>query len=304
MSNLNLSIQSLPPEVFLNQARTAVDQTLAVPTISPIMEELILPPDGGIYVKYQGIPFLKKGFPYPAAIAAVNEVKRLTMFFTSFASKEMLLPALGFIVLPFKYKLRLTEKMLFNYCRVTENVLGPHFLKSQYNAGFVLELHKLIYYFLVSLGISYDVAARIGRVVATLLEYDDAYQMRAKDLLSTTNQEALFLNPRAEVNKIIQVLRQRDIGLKEDEVGGKFIAIGKMLSFILLLPRFKKAFRAAVKEVEFTKLQMDDADKYWSIMIGGYNFFGQTLEVRTKAFEEAHKDIGLPTFIQTSLEYK
>jgi hypothetical protein len=296
-----------PVYVFLNQARNDTEQVMQQESVVPILEKIELPaPDveptfTGMYLWYKGLPFPKKGFPFPEALAAVNTVKRFTMFFTSFVSRSMLFPLLGFVILPFKYKVKIIEKMLFNYCRLCNWVLNSFYLKEQYYANCPHELWKLITNFLIELGITEQTAVRTGQIIATLIEYDDAYQYRIEDLFSLTTKEKMLLNPRMEIKKMLSALSNREVGMKEDEVGGKIASMGKMFSTLLLIPRIKRAFLKGLIQTDFVKLQLDEADRYWCLNRNDYEYLGIPLEIRMKTYVEITKNP--PHLVKVSLEY-
>lgn len=257
------------------------------------------PPRGGIYCHYKGVPFPRKGFVYPEAVWACNIVKRITRTLVAgFSSKDIVLPALGFILTPFKRKIRLLERVLLYYNRVAEWLLSPHFLKENRYGNCPRELQKLLKRFLMELGISEYIAGRTSKVLITLVEYDDAYRYRIEDLFSESSKEWLLANPRKEINRLLEVLKLRDkTTLEQFEVFGKVISMG------FWLPKVKKAFRKALEPLDFSKLQMDEADMYYCLNRDDYDYGGLSIQQRMKKYLEYHKD-GLPRTYNITINKK
>ena len=262
--------------------------------------ETILGKDGGIYLRHQGIPVLRKGHVYPHAIMVNNQVKRVTLaLFSPLACKEMFLPMLMFVFLPFKTKISFLEKMLVHFTRLADSIyrsvpipIPIPYLKEQYYKNLCKELWKFLESFLREIGISENTAHQTGKMLAMMIEYDDFYQYVIEDLFSETTKEKMLQNPRKEIVRLAQILKQRTTATEDTEVGGKFLTLFKALSFILLLPRVKKAFKNALEKIDFPKLQLDDADKYFCLISdNNYCFFGKTLKERKELiWDKAEED--------------
>ncbi len=241
-------------------------------------------PHGGMLLWHEGVPFPKKGFPYPEALWAVNIIKRQTMMLVmSFARKELLAPIGIFCLLPYSMKLSYIQNLLDRYCWNSDYILSNVYLKERYMTPCAKELMKMMDLFLVKIGISSETAHKTAKIFAHLVEYDDAYRYRIEDIFSETSKQELLDRPIHTMRKLIGLIKAR-----EKEVGDKFIAFGNMAVLALLLPRFRKAFRSAVKHSEFELLQLDEADRYHVLVRTGYDFFGRSIDDRMKEFEAHH----------------
>jgi len=241
--------------------------------------------EGGMFSYYYGAVYPRKGHPYPEAIYANNIVKRLFLTLVMpLADKAIILPALGFLLVPFKYKIRLIEKQLLHFSRFALYVLRPHLLQKIFYNNCSREVWDFTERFLTQLGVSKDIAHNTGEIIATLLEYDDAYRYRFEDMMTETNPKALQ-NPRKELTKLIRLFHERD-NISEVSAGGKFIALAKILSFILLVPRVKKAFLYAVNQSSFQNLQLDDIDRFYCINRIDYKYFGYEITERLIKYVE------------------
>ena len=63
----------------------------------------------------------------------------------------------------------------------------------------------------------------------------------------------------------------------------KFRTFYKLMYFGLLIPKVRRAFRKAVKEMDFSKLGLDEADRYHVRHNPTYNYSGLTYAERIKA---------------------
>lgn len=245
------------------------------------------PESGGIFVHCVGYLYPVKGFANPDAVSANNLVKRMFVGYAgAFATKEVMMCLSLLTFFPWKRKLKVMEKMLHGFCALGALILGPHMWQDPKRyIFFCQELRTLLFQFFRNLGISEGVAGESADVFATMIEWDDAYRYRLEDLFSETTSEALQENPRKEIEKLMLIARQRD---PNPLTSTKFVNIGRLLSALLLHPKIKKAFKEALKTIDFTKLQYDDADRYHVMPLGRYEFFGEKLETRFKRWENMH----------------
>lgn len=285
-----------------------------------IAERTETPPEGGIYVYYQGMPFPKKGYPFPEAAFANDNLKRVTRYLlTLISGKEMVLPLLVFAILPWKIKLRKIERMIDEYIRVATWLQNECYLETDRYSYPAKEVGGFVYEFLVALEmdkgllkITSDTGEEIGmirergidsppiwvsmkenhqsyvwamaRVVATIFEHDDAYRLRMEDIASEVNQAALVQDPRAEIKRLTQIFASREKTHATDMVK----RFSQVFSLLLLHPKIKKAFRKAVVKVNFERLGLDNADRYHVLQRGDYDFTGRSVEDRKRIFGEFH----------------
>ena len=254
--------------------------------------ETVCPPEGGIYSYHEGDPYPRKGHTYLEAVESNNTVKRITLTMVlPLASKEMALPALGFMLTPYKWKIRLLEKFLVHYRRLAELHMGQHFLKPEYYNICSKELWNFVYRFLKELGIDPELSHALGRIVATMFEYDDAYRYRLEDVLTETDKVKLK-KPRQEILRLLKIYQSRELYKGENAVGGRMEKMAKGLSFLMLYPPVKRAFKKALAESDLSNLQLDEIDRYFCLNRPDYQFFGQPLANRMffyGAMRTAHK---------------
>lgn len=239
------------------------------------------PVRSGYHSYYESHPYPRKGHVYPEAVKANNQVKReilsLVLPFTI-----QTIPSLFFFLLVNKKKF--SENLIINFIRKAVSIymaVGdkktpiPYLRKEFYkNPG--KEVWDFTTYFLEAFGFEGD-CLDLGKQLATIIEYDDAYQYRLQDLCTETSKEALLENPRKELEKVLKIYSKR-----EGNDTHRILLIGRLLIYLFWFPKFKKAFRFALEQIDFRNLQLDDADRYWCFMRPDYNFFGASLDSRQK----------------------
>lgn len=241
------------------------------------------PPEGGMYAYYEGLLHPYKGHPWAQAVEANNQLKRHTLaLFVPLANSKLALPAIVFACLPWKWKIEILEGFLENYCREADFVMWRFYFGEAYYNKCSRQLWIFSYHFLMNLGVAEELAYRTGKVIATMIEWDDAYRLPLEDLFTLTSKEKMTKNLHVELNVMAEALTQR----ATDTMAGKFGAFIKLFSAILYLPKLKKAFLSALSEVKFEDLQLDEIDYYHVLGRYDYKFLGRELEDR---WEERRK---------------
>lgn len=215
----------------------------------------------GMTSNYVSHPFPRKGLVYPEAVEANNWIKKI------------LIGLIGSIAHP--------TTALENFARIAEYSFRNHYLQRRFYNKFSRELWKLTYLFLKKLGVSSDVAYRIGKIVAHIFQFEEAYRFRLEDLFSETTKEAL-LTGRKELNRLFKIYLRREKFVNVG-IGGldyKFGSAMKLLKFALLFPNVKRAWQFALEEMEIENLQMDNADRYYSNTYTGYDYRDKELDDR------------------------
>ncbi len=287
--NLTDAYVSKPPQHLFAGDHVIDSSHLGNGTVFNIAERVDYPPEGGIYVYYKGMPFPKKGFPTPEASWMNDIVKRVSVFLLrSIGSKDMLLPAMAFAVLPWKMKLRTIDKVIYNFNRVALWMLQSIFMKDEYYSNPCKPMKKVITSFVQALGIEEKTSADIGKVIATMFEYDDSYRYRFEDVMSETSREALIASPLKEFRRLGKIFRDREKFADMFSKLDGMIAIG---SVALLHPKVRQAWKQAwgsINDEAFAMMQLDDADKYHTLIRGDYDFQGKSLTSRMRRLAMIH----------------
>lgn len=256
------------------------------------------PPEGGILVYFQGIPFPMKGLPNLGAVENLNIVKSIVMMLVSMVSKELFIACLGVFLLPFSRKVKLLSKVIDQFIRLANRRLDKHYLKPERYCVFAREVYKLTQFFLLNLGFSKEHSEGLAKVMAMFMEYDMVYRYLFQDLFSSVTEQEIKSNPRKTIVKMVGLLfnrlpyESRDC---DNHVSVKVGRAGKLVSFLLLHPKIKKAFLQALGKVEFSRLQLDAGDRYYCLNNGNFEAFGMPLYDRMKIYAIMHKN-GYPPY--------
>lgn len=257
----------IPPDEIFNSLPKPLADTQGAYTMEN-WTRLEHPKEGGMLSYYTGHPFPFKGQPYAPATEANNIVKKLTL-----GILMSLVPQRNWL-----------EKILYNYCRLSDYTNRQFYLKREYYKRFGVEMWDFIYFFLRNMGISDDVSYRTGRIVCNFFEWDDAYRYRIQDLMSESSKE-LLKNPRKESKRLLQIFLERETCIGENiGLDNKAKKIHKLLSILFLIPKVKRSFLKALEEINFQNLQLDKIDKYWCCQFHEYNYMGRTFEDRLNEF--------------------
>ncbi len=252
-----------------------------------VFDHVEYPEEGGIYVWYKGMPYPKKGFPFPEATFQNDITKRIFMsILRPLAMKEMLLPGLAFLLLPWKRKIKVANNSMREFNRIASWTLSACFLVPERYSHPAQTINKMLTEFIKNLGI--DEENNIGRVIATMIEYDDAYRYRIQDLGSEIRWREMKTNPRKEIKRLLKIYMERE------KVPNIFAVKGTLLfaSTILWHPKILRAFKKAILTLSWTeqnRLGLDNADRYHILMRGDYNFTGRTFEERKEIYQDMHR---------------
>ena len=272
-----------PREVFKNGDTTVTEHLIhGTPQPLPYITHYEYPEEkdgGGIFVHYLDFKYPRRGFPFPEAVQANNIAKRLLIGQIRWLAKNPL--ALSSLL----WKKNL-NKWLREMSSAANISLGQFQLQDFRYQKFCREVRIFVKEFLKGMGIDSEVSEEFAKVVASLLEWDDAYPTILKDLASETSKEALMKNPAKELDRLFKLFKERDVRTKMHETIGTPI---KILKLAFLYPGIKKAFLKTLETIDFTNLQMDDSDRYWALRWLTYNAMGLSIEERMKKFMDIHE---------------
>ena len=284
----NQTVVRPPDRIFETDIATPSHQLLEQWVTINDFNHAEYPATGGIFCYFTGMKYPKKCFPFPEALSAVNTVKRITR----------LILAMGWPAFIWR-----PGKVLDNYIRMADWELRPFYLKDQYYCRLVRELRRMIENFWRYIfaheaeSVRYARSHGLAKVIGTMIEYDNGYRYIIEDIFSEAKFTELYNHPRREIKLLLEVLKKR----AEPAVYEKIALAVKILLLALWLPKVKRAIQVALWMSHFEWLQMDEADRYHTMMIGGYNYGGIPLEERMQKYIDMHPN-GLPKQFQVKLK--
>ncbi len=220
----------------------------------------------------EGAQYPKKGFPSPESIWSANQAKILFVEMLKF---------------PFFLLFVNKEKLLASYNRIAMKAVRPFLLKRIYMTKTANELRDLVFTFLTRIGISQQTSQDFADIFAYIIDTDDAYRYRIQDILSETTKQNILNSPIMEIDELILILASRD----SKEVTQKFEKLSAILSLLLLIPKYRRAFKESISQCTFKNLQYSEADIYWVHMKRGYNYLGLSLSQRQEQMRKIYKKI-------------
>ncbi len=251
-----------PDKVFLN-IRQPLGQMRAWETLYGF-KEFSFPEKGGILAYYNGRPLPNKGMVYTEAVEANNVFKRI---------------AIG-LVMCLKPTWHPLKNILHQIYRLADYLYYPHWLHIRYYNDCSRELHQFTFTLLLRIGFGFDLSYRFARIPSQLLEGENSYRFRWEDIMAMTTKEKLLQNPRSELKRIEKIYLQREVQQQNNEVINKFKMVFGLLRLLLLIPKFKKAFRFALVDSQFENFQLDSIDSYWANRFTDYNYGGEIQQIR------------------------
>lgn len=231
-----------------SQVQAEVNNPIRVDVVEKIVYE------GGIRVYMQGIEYAHKSYPTPQALEAVNAVKRITTEFLKIGRAT-------------------STQLLVSYDRMTWEIIKTFILKREFQTPTAKVVGDFVRNFLAILGFDFNLCDRIGSTVSHTFEYDAPYRFRLQDIVNETSVSALFRNPYKEVIRLLNIAIDREAVLTE-YIRPKLRKL-KWLALVLLVPKYKKAFRKAVEWLDIESMKSDTNDEYWMKQRKDYYYFGE-----------------------------
>ena len=241
------------------------------------------PESGGVFVYHLSFPYPEKGTRDDFMMMSIQFVKRMFINWLKFATYKYVLPAyLIYLFTPWKIRIKVFEKFLeefLNYANFVDEVAQHFVLEPRYYSAQGRELMKGIEIFLKGIGISDELSFGTALMFIALIDNDTAYYYRIADILSETDKVTMLRDPAKEIQFLMNTFAERE---GRPRLVKHFNIFGKAIKVSLWSPRIRRAFYKAINEMDFSKLGLDEADRYHVRNMGGYNYFGRTQEDRLK----------------------
>jgi hypothetical protein len=265
----------LPREIFEN--KTGEQQVATESEVFYLVEKIET--ENGIRAYLRGAEYYQKGQAPAETLFFLNIAKRITAEGLKYASKMPIVIGfmLGQLLLPKQYKLSI-QGIIDTYNTIIWKVISPHILKKKNMIEMPRETRVFIYNFLKQLGIGENTCYQTSAIISHFFEYDNAYRYRVQDLLSETNKTEFMCSTQKVLKRFIKLSKERD----EKGVSDKLVSGLKLISWVLIIPKYKKAFLNALRLSKFKNFQYDKIDIYWISMRNDYLYMGEDVETRSK----------------------
>lgn len=236
--------------------------------------------DKGVFLHLKGAYHPQKVMATPEIMYAFNLAKRHIIEPLKFLNKWYFYP--GLLI-----TMRKPETFIESFNMMTWRFIKPHLLKEEFMTPQSKELEWTVYMFLKKIGIKDHNAEQFSATLAHAIEYDSAYRLIVVDLLNILNKELLIKNPRKELLRVAQYFVERNT---DKTMNAKFMAVIKLTSLVLILPKYKKALSDVARTIDFSKFQADEVDIYWMCLREDwYQYLGLTDKERNAYRREMKK---------------
>lgn len=163
--------------------------------------------------------------------------------------------------------------------RITQNIKAKDLLMENYWVNYD---KRLQFYFLV---------ANLAEFIYFFLANDTAYRFRAQDLFEELDQGKAYENPRKEVNRLFDILIQREhkrLGASQIK---KYKTAKVLINLLFIFnKRFQRLMREFLVEVDRSKVILDENDWYFCLRREQYNFRGKSIEDRLAEVKKIDKE--------------
>lgn len=231
------------------------------------IEKLDFREDFKTYVKDAEFPF--EGYVTNEMLWSTNQAKSVFIEAIKLLSKPQFI--LGTIVTFLFFR----EQLVDAFNRLGHRIMSPIMLKDKHISPFARELQLMVFEFLRHL-IPEAKADKVSEIFSRMIDNDDAYKQRLKDIFSMTNK-AKLKKPK-ELSRLVNIMYERQD--KAPWVKKVIASVLLLRLAIFLIPNAKKGYISAIEVVNFDNLILHWNDLYWSIYKTDYKFGGLTIEER------------------------
>lgn len=225
------------------------------------------------YVK--GAEFPYEGYVTNEMLWSTNQAKSVFIEAIRLLSKPHFI--LGTILSFIFYR----EQLVESFNRIGHRIMSPIMLKDKHLSVFAQEFQYMVFEFMRHIVLE-ERADKFSAIFARIIDNDDAYKQRLKDIFSMTSKERLK-NPK-ELSRLAKIMFERN---------GKPYWLDKVKYSVLLLriliavvPSARKGYKSAIENVNLDRLILHWEDMYWSVYKKDYNFAGMKWEERLKMVKE------------------
>jgi len=232
------------------------------------IESLDFRDDFKMYIKGAEFPF--EGYVTNDMLWSTNQAKSVFIEGVKLLTKPLFIIPTVLTLIFFR------NHLIQPFTWLGHRIMSPIMLKDKHISKFARELQYMIFEFLRHL-IPEDKADKVSEIFCRIIDNDDAYKQRLKDLFSMTTKKKL-LKPK-ELSRLVNIMDKRQMNGTCSWVK-KVKAVVLLLRLSLLIPSARKGYKSAVQNINMDNLILHWEDMYWSVYKKDYDFGGMTIEQR------------------------
>jgi hypothetical protein len=240
--------------------------------------------EGGEHYEIEAVDFTNdiktyiKGAEFPLENLVMDEILFTTNQVKSLFIESIKLLTKPLFIIPTVLTLIFFRNYFVNpFIRLGHRIFSPVMLKDKHISKFARELQYMIFEFLRHL-IPEDKADKISEIVSRMIDNDDAYKQRLKDIFSMTTKEKL-IKPK-ELTRLVNLMESRQLGGKDSWVKKVKAVVLLIRLAIFFIPIARKGYKSAVQNITMDNLILHWEDLYWSVYKTDYDFGGMNIEQR------------------------
>lgn len=266
-----------------------------------VIERIIEPPEGGVFIKFIGCSYLYKGTNKQSLIDLLTFPKRLLVNVMTIetagprSTRTKLVKLLFgiFLLLPnWLIKKIMTGLVGFYLRSVYLKPVQKHLIVN--DKRYVPAIREIWRVLTIFIGEIKDDkiqrhAFRLRNLICLIFNIDLPHRLKLQDVLPEIDIEKLKQSPRQEIGRVFDILISRIRNQHEKGMWGNIKKLFLVLSLRFYRPMKKWLVRFFI-EVDLEKIKLDESDWYFSLQRSDYNFRGVTLEDRIKEKKRLDKE--------------
>ena len=266
-----------------------------------VIERIIEPPEGGVFIKFIGCSYLYKGTNKQSLIDLLAFPKRLLVNVMAietagprFIRTKLVKLLFGiFLLLPnWLIKRIMTGLIGFYLQSVYLKPIQKHLIVNdkRYSPA-VREIWRVLTIFIGEIKDDkiQRQAFRLRNLVCLIFNTDLPHRLKLQDILSEIDIKAQ--SPRKEIGRVLDIFISRIRNQHEIGMWGNIKKLFIVLSLRFYRPMNKWLVRF-FSEVDLEKIKLDEADWYFTLQRDDYNYRGVSLEDRRKEKKRIDKEKG------------
>ncbi len=276
-----------PPQfIFTNKGNEEQEKLNRPNQTGEQFDRIEYPEEGGIYRHYFNRAYPAKGHPFKEAVDGIQMCKKLIVPTARFMKRHWALAGF-FMVMPGFIKDRYVMSLMDTYLEpAVDGGIRPYQLEDKRYCKAAREINRAgrvaiakqperwrRYYLMI---LEFAVA---------LIEWDNAYRFRIQDVLGELDKDAFDRDPAGELGRLIQLESQRERAWYDDR--DRAHMVGAALRMAMRFNRHvERLARAFVREVELSKVRLDEADEYYCYMRPDYDIHGWGAELKQEKWQQ------------------